>query len=49
MSADKDEVTEENIKAKDDVFVFFTTPDYFRLVQEQQQKQGGTSPAATKP
>ena len=34
----------EIIKAKDDVFVFFPTPDYFKLVQEQQQKAGANAP-----
>jgi len=49
QAADLTAALREIIKAKDDVFVFFPTPDYFRLVQEQQQKQGGTSPAATRP
>ena len=35
----------EIIKAKDDVFVFFPTPDYFKLVQEQQQKGVGQAPS----
>jgi hypothetical protein len=34
----------EIIKAKDDNYVIFPTPDYFRLVQEAQSKGG--APAA---
>ncbi|MFZ9229847.1 MAG: hypothetical protein ACO23C_04900 [Prochlorococcaceae cyanobacterium] len=52
QAADLTAALREIIKAKDDVFVFFPTPDYFNLVQEQQQlqqKAGGGKPAAAKP
>lgn len=53
QTADLTAALREIIKAKDDVFVFFPTPDYFTLVQEQQQQQqkGGSAakPAAAKP
>ena len=41
--ADLSAVLREIIKAKDDSYVIFPTPDYFRLVQENQAK--GTPPA----
>lgn len=51
QAADLTAALREIIKAKDDVFVFFPTPDYFTLVQEQQlqQKGGAGKPAAAKP
>jgi hypothetical protein len=42
--ADLSAVMREIIKAKDDNYVIFPTPDYFRLVQEAQSKGG--APAA---
>lgn len=39
QAADLTAALREIIKAKDDVFVFFPTPDYFTLVQEQQKQQ----------
>ncbi len=42
--ADLSAVLREIIKAKDDSYVIFPTPDYFRLVQETQSKGG--APAA---
>ena len=45
QAADLTAALREIIKAKDDVFVFFPTPDYFRLVQEQQKQQAGGSKA----
>ncbi len=51
QAADLTAVLREIIKAKDDVFIFFPTPDYFKLVQEQQQKASSKaaspSPAQT--
>ena len=41
--ADLSAVLREIIKAKDDSYVIFPTPDYFRLVQEN---QGKGTPAA---
>lgn len=53
QAADLTAALREIIKAKDDVFVFFPTPDYFTLVQEQQKQQqqggAGAKPAAVKP
>ena len=47
QAADLTAAIREIVKAKDDVFVFFPTPDYFALVQEQQRQQkGGTTPAS---
>jgi hypothetical protein len=40
QAADLTAALREIIKAKDDVFVFFPTPDYFALVQEQQKAAG---------
>ena len=45
QAADLTAVLREIIKAKDDVFIFFPTPEYFKLVQEQQQKAGNKAPA----
>ncbi len=45
QAADLSAVLREIIKQKDDLYVFFPTPDYFKLVQEQ----GGGSGAAPKP
>jgi hypothetical protein len=47
QAADLTAVLREIIKAKDDVFIFFPTPEYFALVKEQQQQQqkGGSAPA----
>ena len=39
QAADLTAALREIIKAKDDVFVFFPTPDYFKLVKDQQQNQ----------
>ncbi|MGB7563634.1 MAG: hypothetical protein WBM08_02665 [Prochlorococcaceae cyanobacterium] len=44
QAADLSAVLREIIKQKDDLYVFFPTPDYFKLVQEQ-----GGSGAAPKP
>jgi len=52
QAADLTAALREIIKAKDDVFVFFPTPDYFTLVQQQQQQQqkaAPTTPPAAKP
>ncbi|MEB3235621.1 MAG: Tic22 family protein [Cyanobacteriota bacterium] len=51
QAADLTAALREIIKAKDDVFVFFPTPEYFTLVQEQQKQQqkaggGKAAPAA---
>lgn len=43
QAADLTAVLREIIKAKDDVFIFFPTPEYFALVKEQQQQQGGSA------
>jgi len=44
--ADLTAVLREIIKAKDDVFVFFPTPEYFTLVQQQQKAAPASTPAA---
>ena len=53
QAADLTAALREIIKAKDDVFMFFPTPEFFALVQEQQKQQqkGGAAakPAANKP
>ena len=52
QAADLTAVLREIIKAKDDVFIFFPTPEYFVLVkeqQQQQQKQGTTAPPPPAP
>jgi hypothetical protein len=52
QAADLTAALREIINAKDDVFVFFPTPEYFSLVEEQQklqQKGGAAKPAASKP
>jgi hypothetical protein len=50
QAADLTAALREIVKAKDDVFVFFPTPDYFTLVQQQQKTAPATAPApAAKP
>ena len=46
QAADLTAAMREIIKAKDDMFVFFPTPDYFQLVQEQENAKGGGKPSA---
>ena len=46
QAADLTAVMREIIKAKDDVFVFFPTPEYFQLVQEQEKANPGSKPSA---
>ncbi len=47
QAADLPAALREIIKAKDDVFVFFPTPEYFQLVEEQQKAKGGRPPSAS--
>jgi hypothetical protein len=51
QAADLTAALREIIKAKEDVFVFFPTPEYFTLVQQQQQEQKAApaTPPAAKP
>jgi hypothetical protein len=49
QAADLTAALREIIKAKEDVFVFFPTPEYFTLVQQQQQQQGQKAAPATPP
>jgi hypothetical protein len=44
QAADLTAALREIIKAKDDVFIFFPTPEYFALVKEQQQQQQKQQP-----
>jgi len=44
QAADLSAVLREIIKQKDDLYVFFPTPDYFKLVQEQQAGAAGAPP-----
>jgi len=46
QAADLTAALREIIKAKDDVFVFFPTPEYFTLVQQQQKAAPASTPAA---
>ena len=46
QAADLTAAMREIIKAKDDVFVFFPTPEYFQLVQEQEKANPGSKPSA---
>lgn len=48
QAADLSAVLREIIKQKDDLYVFFPTPDYFRLVQEQ-GGSAGAPPTPTAP
>ncbi|MBM5799323.1 MAG: hypothetical protein FJ077_00455 [Cyanobacteria bacterium K_DeepCast_35m_m2_023] len=49
QAADLTAAVREIVKAKEDVFVFFPTPDYFALVQEQQRQQQQTPAAGSAP
>jgi hypothetical protein len=46
QAADLTAALREIVKAKDDVFVFFPTPDYFALVQQQQKAAPAAAPTA---
>ena len=41
--ADLTAVLREIIKAKDDSYIFFPTPEYFRLVQQNQNQSGAAA------
>lgn len=49
QAADLTAALREIVKAKDDVFVFFPTPEYFALVEEQQRQQGKGAAAPPPP
>ena len=46
QAADLTAALREIVKAKDDVFVFFPTPDYFALVQQQQKAAPAAAPTS---